>query len=406
MKDSYSSIASSVSMMDRPQVENFVKKLLRTNHVLTEALDKSQTGVIITGHDGSIIYANAKAVQILPFRSKTRYRYLPVWSCIMDKDISAYLKNCILRKSGDNNGDNNNEPCEKEFNIQFGSEVRIIYVSIDAADNSEAVIISFTDVTEDRKRELNMRHSASLATMSQAAGNFAHGIKNPLASFSLRLQILQRMLETRGTLKKEDVEDSLRVMTEEVDRLSSVVNSFLYALRPVDVVPRIGDITECVHSVVEFVKPEADKAGCRLTEEIAASLPRVMFDAVAMKEVLLNLVQNALQALEGRKDGVVIVSVKPDGDFVRISVTDNGPGISQQDFEKIFQPYYTTKTRGTGLGLPLVYKIVREHNGEVACESRPNEGAVFTVSLPVPPQERVQIDSDSDILTSAEGVEK
>ncbi len=142
-----------------------------------------------------------------------------------------------------------------------------------------------------------------------------------------------------------------------------------------------GDLNALINALGEFIRAELEQSNIRLLLELDDKLPPVLFDERYMKQVLLNLIKNAQAAMP--KGGLLtIATVGSDGE-VRISVCDTGTGISQENLKKIFEPYFTTKGNGTGLGLTLVYKIIREHQGEMSVDSRVGEGTDFEIILPV-----------------------
>jgi signal transduction histidine kinase len=176
------------------------------------------------------------------------------------------------------------------------------------------------------------------------------------------------------------------VIDEEIDRLNRIVVDFLFAVRPMNLELREGDINQFIKNVFEFVRYELAEAKVEAVLELAENLPRLDFDERILKQALLNLIQNAVAAMPGGGTLTVKTSLAEGG--VEIAVIDTGTGISDENLSKIFEPYFTTKEAGSGLGLTLVFKIVREHSGEIAVKSKAGEGTRFVVTLPVPQRER------------------
>lgn len=141
-----------------------------------------------------------------------------------------------------------------------------------------------------------------------------------------------------------------------------------------------------MREIAEFMGPEAEGADVMVKLSVEENLPRVLIDKRYMKQAILNLVKNALAAMPG--GGRLVLSVSRVEEEVRISVGDSGTGIPEEELPKIFEPYFTTKENGTGLGLTIVFKIVKEHRGEISVRSRPGQGSTFTIALPVPQKER------------------
>jgi signal transduction histidine kinase len=165
-----------------------------------------------------------------------------------------------------------------------------------------------------------------------------------------------------------------------VDRLNHIVVDFLFAVRPMLLELREKNINPLIEELAELVRAELDEANIRLLLELDEKLPPALIDERYMKQVLLNLIKNAQAAMPN--GGLLTIATQTSDNEIRISVCDTGAGISAENLKKIFDPYFTTKDNGTGLGLTLVFKIIREHQGEISVESREGEGANFEIILP------------------------
>jgi len=241
------------------------------------------------------------------------------------------------------------------------------------------------DITEKRRRDAQLRRAESLASLTTLAAGVAHEIKNPLGSISIHIQLIHKALMGREAVEVPFLERHLGVVEEEIERLNKIVVDFLFAVRPMDVQLRDRDPGELVRGIADFIRPEAEATGVSVELSIADNLPRVALDERLMRQALLNLVKNSLAAMPG--GGELRLAAEGSEDEVRLSVSDTGVGISEEALPKIFEPYFTTKENGTGLGLTITFKIVREHDGEIAVSSRPGLGSTFTISLPVPQKE-------------------
>ncbi len=234
----------------------------------------------------------------------------------------------------------------------------------------------------DREREL---------FLARLAGGLAHEIKNPLSTMAINLTLLEEEWsrgprgassgpselgprETRS-LKR------LRILKNEVSRLEGILDDFLLFARGgvVDRTPQ--DLVSVVREVLEFVEPENEARGIRTHIELPASLPLVMLDVGAFKQALLNLLVNGRQAMPG--GGEFIVRAERRGNHVEISITDTGVGMDEGELARCFELYWSTKTGGTGLGLPTVRRIVEEHGGTVNVLSEKGRGTSFSIVLPL-----------------------
>ena len=169
---------------------------------------------------------------------------------------------------------------------------------------------------------------------------------------------------------------------------------FLFAVKPMDVELKMSNINDTVEDLISFISLETEEKGIDLQFRKGNFLPSILLDAKLMRRALLNIVNNSISALSGRISPHIIFETKVDGNFVALSVEDNGSGMSEEVKEKIFEPYFTTKTQGgTGLGLTAVLKIMNAHKAEIGIESRKGEGTKFTFSFPIPQSERKGLES-------------
>jgi len=176
------------------------------------------------------------------------------------------------------------------------------------------------------------------------------------------------------------------VINEEIDRLNHIVLDFLFAVRPINLNLREANFNAFLQELAEFTAYELSDANVDLELDLDESLPLFDFDEQLMKQALLNLIQNAVAAMEG--GGMITLKTEHKDNDVVLHIIDTGTGISEKNLSKIFEPYFTTKERGSGLGLTLVFKIIREHRGELGVSSKEGEGTCFTITFPVPQRER------------------
>ena len=252
-------------------------------------------------------------------------------------------------------------------------------------------LVHMEDVTEKRSREARLRRAESLASLTTLAAGVAHEIKNPLGSMGIHLQLIQKKMggeDPRGPA--DHLLPPRACSSEEVDRLNRIVVDFLFAVKPMDTHLEDGDINAVIQELLEFVRPELDQAGVRIESRLSPAVPLLRIDARFIKQALLNLIKNAVAAMP--EGGTLTVSTERADNDALVRVSDTGAGIPEEIMDKIFEPYFTTKPFGTGLGLTIVFKIVKEHFGDISVASRVGEGTTFTLPLPVMPREKILID--------------
>ncbi|HET6486074.1 MAG TPA: ATP-binding protein [Spirochaetia bacterium] len=368
--------------MDVDQIRGLIVSLAQENDLLVMLLESMTDGIIVTDREHRVSFYNKSAERLFPFdRDEVRERVL--WECIADRELSAFFA-VNLR--------NQEKVVDREFTFTEGN-LRTLSVSLLPLVRDGSVqgnVVHIEDVTEKRSKEARLRRAESLASLTTLAAGVAHEIKNPLGSMGIHLQLIRKKMSGKKCIEAKDIDQHLSVMGEEVDRLNRIVVDFLFAVKPMDTRLEDGDINVVIQELLEFVRPEMDQAGVTLQADLAVGLPTLRLDPRYIKQALLNLIKNAVAAMPG--GGTLRIATERVGEEVRLRVSDTGTGIPDDIMDKIFEPYFTTKPFGTGLGLTIVFKIVKEHFGDITVTSRASEGTTFTISLPVPQTEKILID--------------
>ena len=363
---------------------------------LETVLDSLPRGILVCDIAHKLVLANKAARRFLSIVSYEQGREY-VWTVIPDESIAGFLSRSLT--SPDNLE-------EREFDAEVNGQTRLLCISVMYLVQNRQVhgsLILVDDITERRGREARMRRIENLASLTTLAAGVAHEIKNPLGSLSIHVQLIQKAMHAQEKLCGEhhgaggaeecepgryfrQINKYLNVVNEEVERLNGIVVDFLFAVRPMNAELRRGNINALIKELAEFVSVELSNANIECVLTLAENLPLVNFDERLMKQALLNLVKNAEASMSG--GGKLSITTEVRDGAVLISVADTGTGIPEENLTKIFEPYFTTKETGSGLGLTMVFKIIKEHQGEISVESRIGEGSVFIITLPIPQTER------------------
>jgi two-component system, NtrC family, sensor histidine kinase HydH len=226
-----------------------------------------------------------------------------------------------------------------------------------------------------REAEEAVRRSDRLAALGQLSAGLAHEIRNPLGTIRASAEMLGRNL----TAENEVAREVAGFISTEVDRANSLITRFLQFARPLEIRPERADLGQTLDRAVAQVEREAP--GIAIYRNYAPEIPPFPFDAELLERVFYNLVLNAAQA--STADGAVTVKTRAAEGVAEVAVIDRGAGIDPKHRDSIFNPFFTTKPDGAGLGLAIVSKIVDEHGGKMAVESEPGKGSVFRVLLPM-----------------------
>lgn len=239
------------------------------------------------------------------------------------------------------------------------------------------------------ERERDLVRTERLAAVGQMAAMITHEIRNPLSSIGLNTEMLEEELaEIRDP--PPEVEKLCRAITTEVDRLTSITEEYLHFARLPKPKLQRERIAPIVHNLAEFEREALAGREIELEVELGADVPPVLADDAQLRQALLNLLRNAADALDEIGGGTIRLRGRARADAppaAEIQVEDDGPGIADDLTERLFEPFFSTKEGGTGLGLAMAHQIIREHDGAIRVESRPGHGTTFTVTLPAAPED-------------------
>lgn len=238
-------------------------------------------------------------------------------------------------------------------------------------------VIAIQDLEPVKAVQSLVDYSVRLADLGRLTSGVAHEVKNPLNAMTIHLELLRGSLP----LDSPEARESLEVIEKEIRRLDRVVQDFLKFVRPQELNLRPLDVPTLFREVTDLVEGEAAQAGVRIKSVVGSGTPAAMADADLLRQALLNLLQNAIQAMPEAGDVMLRAGPGPEGD-VDLSIEDHGVGIPEEDLEKVFRLYYTTKPEGNGIGLALVYRTIQMHGGTIRIQSVVARGTTVRISLP------------------------
>jgi two-component system, sporulation sensor kinase E len=367
--------------LDIANIRLLFGQLAAENDLLAMVLHSMTDGVFVTDENCDLILFNKSAERLLPF-AESDVLEKKIWAVVSDTEIAGFLREKLSTQE---------KVSDKTFTLG-GPLTRTIALSILPLVKQGRIqgnLIHAEDVTERKTSEARLRRAESLAALTTLAAGVAHEIKNPLGSIAIHLQLAQKEMNGKKTIKPESLSPYITVIDEEVDRLNRIVVDFLFAVRPMNVQLEERDVNIVIRELVKFLTFELENAHIKIELSLTEDLPKVLIDEKYVKQALLNLIQNSMSAMSG--GGTLTIETRRKGPDVLVAVTDTGAGIPENIMDKIFEPYFTTKEFGSGLGLTLVYKIVKEHMGEISVTSREGKGTTFTLSFAVPQKDKRMI---------------
>ena len=373
--------------LDATQVRSLLHDLSGENERLEQVLESLDDGILVTDVEHRVIMHNKSSERLLPLAIREGSEGM-IWDVILDSDIAAFVRR---------NLQNQESVTDMEFALDYKGMHRILAISLLPLVHDghiQGSILHVEDVSEKRGRDARLRRAESLASLTTLAAGVAHEIKNPLGSIGIHLQLIEKHLTQEPGFQESPVSQYLTVINEEVDRLNKIVVDFLFAVRPMDIDLQEYDLNRTIEELLRFVKFELEQANIELATDLDPNLPKIMLDEKYLKQALLNMIKNAISAMPD--GGVLSVSTLQHGNEALIRLSDTGSGIDDDVLEKIFEPYFTTKDFGSGIGLTLVYKVVKEHMGDISVISQKGKGTTFTIVLPVPQHEQQLLGYEGD----------
>lgn len=394
-------VTQKAEKLSKEQLLSLLETMVDENESLYSVLESLSTGLLIIDNNFKLLRSNTIVESWLPFSERVediQGTDTPVWEYIEDEDIAAFLKKCK-----ENNITNSSE----DFSIvTSGGSVRFLTITISPLVNDGELngkVILVRDITEKRNQDVLLHRMENLANLTNLAAGMAHEIKNPLGAISIHIQLIQKALEKARENEdklpaKKFVEDHIDVVNEEIEHLNKLVMDFLLAVRPIKAQLELKDPDKLINGLIDFIKPEFNKAAIKVEFRQSESSKKIMLDEKLFRDVIMNISQNALAALktkfQGEEGGQFTISDKVEGNKYILTIADNGCGMSEETLAKIFEPYYTTKANGTGLGMTMVYKIIKEFSGEIFVNSKEGEGTAFVISFPIPQKDAKLIASN------------
>lgn len=367
-----------VTKIDKLNPESLQTHLLRLadeRGFLETIFQSIQEGIIVLDSEGTLQYANHAAEKLLGFsaqqvRSRSMLRYLREW------DFEHVL----------------DERRESDWSSVMTREVEVLYpehrfvsiYAVPAGEDRSRILLMLRDVTDVHERENSALESERIDAVRQLAAGVAHEIGNPLNALNIHLQLLARELKSEQKLESE-TRDYYRELVEtarsEVGRLDSIIKQFLGALRPSRPNLKPESPAVVLRDALQLLKSELENRGIEVAVEAPSFIPHVLLDSAQIKQVFYNLVKNAMEAVADNGKLRIVFDISDS--FVNISVWDNGKGIAADELNNIFEPFHTTKSSGTGLGLMIVKRIVEDHGGEIEVASKEGAGSCFKIRLPL-----------------------
>jgi two-component system, sporulation sensor kinase E len=362
-----------IDKLDAAKIRQIISELSTEKELYKLVFDSLIEGVIVTNRDNEVILANRTMEEFISIPIERIYSR-EIAYCNFDPEIKEVLDEALTRSE---------KVVDREIHLGRADQ-RIILSVLPLLGNGEAEghVIIFVDITEKRVREMQLRQAEGLAALTTLSAGVAHEIKNPLTSIDIHIQLMKKEIAKLEGEETKNMSNLLVIVKEEVDRLNSIVQDFLFAVRPMSMSTSMEDINEIVKEMAQFLQYEVEEQDIEFVLDLDEDLPRVVVDPKYLKQAFLNVIKNAIEAIHGKGEIHIKTESTEEGD-VAVHIVDNGEGIPESRMGKIYNPYFTTKKFGSGLGLVIVYKIIKELGGKLKVKSKEGVGTRFSIELPV-----------------------
>lgn len=366
-------ILGKIEDLDPTNLTILAQRLGHERRLLEAVFNIIQEGILIVDSKGIIEYSNDVANRMINLTDKD------LGSAILWKLVPDLARSIDFTHLGKDMA-----VISREIHMTYPENrfVRLYMVPLNQNELKPLFVIILRDITEEKVLTEEMIETEKLSSLFMLAASVAHELGNPLNSINIHLQLIQRLLsKIHGSTEAGKIKDSVEACVDEVSRLDGIIQNFLRAIRPMQPELKDSNLLDILNEVLVLQRHEMEGLDLRVEIILPASLPIVKVDRNQVKQAFFNVIKNAIHAMG--KNGLLKISTDIDEDYLNIHFEDNGIGIEEKNLSQIFNPYYSTKDSGSGLGMMIIQRIMRNHAGQVAIKSLPGEGTRVTLMFPL-----------------------
>ena len=363
-------ILSRLDQIEPEEVQALLSRLVREKGFLQKVFEALQEGVLLLDPSGGISFINHAGCRFFgttPEEAQSK----PLNEVVRGVDWSSLMQS-------------NRRTVSRDLEVFYPENRYLNFYLSPVAEEGEADlghVMLVRDVTRSREEAEKEMESEKLNALTLLAAGVAHEIGNPLNSLSLHLQLLERRIRDLPKCDQEPLQKHLGTASTEIGRLDTILKQFLQAMRPTKPERETTELHQLLEESLLALSPELESRKIPVKLDLVEDLPSLELDPTQIKQALYNVIRNAYQAVEQNSGKLLIQSNVTDYE-VRLSISDNGSGISPEAMGAMFEPFRTTKAEGTGLGMLIVRRILREHGGELEVESEEEVGTKVTLYFP------------------------
>ena len=362
--------------LDETNLQNLINRLARERELFEGIFNTVREGILVISKQGVVEYTNSEGMKIVGFKesdigSAVLWKWIPDLAPVINVDGGEHeidVQSSVTR--------------EIEMTYPEPRYVRVYMVPFEGFEDVDPhFVVILLDITREVASTEEKIESEKVSSIFLLAAGVAHELGNPLNSLTIHLQLMERLL---GKIEDENVrekfERSLKICSGEVERQDGIITNFLEAIRPAPPDLKDTNLMEVIEAVLQVQEQELLDSKVSVEMEVGDEAPVIAGDTNQLKQVFFNIIKNAREAM--KEEGTLRIQTRSDDDFFYVIISDSGEGIDKEDLASVFQPYYSTKSSGSGLGLMIVNRILREHGGQVGIDSKSGGGTVITLKFP------------------------
>ncbi len=368
-----------IDTLDTINLTNLAQRLARERALLETIFDTALEGIMVVDGQGIVHFANAASRKMAGIKEKD-IGVVPLWRLVPGLRDSLGLSEGQPLESS---------VTSRELELTYPEKryVRLYILPIEEEGDLQELesirdrfVVIISDITREKLTNEEQIESEKVSSILLLAAGVAHELGNPLNSITIHLQLLERRLKKMKGKEAAKLQDSVEICRSEVDRLDGIIDNFLEAIRPREPDVQVIDLNEPLSDVLQFYANELSDREISVEVEVGSEPPVVAADRNQMKQAFFNVIKNAVEAME--PGGVLTVKNRFDDESVYLEFSDSGSGIGQEELPRVFEPFHTSKKTGTGLGLMIVQRIMRDHGGQIGIDSKEKVGTVVTLEFP------------------------
>ncbi len=374
MKDFWERFVDRYDKIDRERMERYLRSLAREKGLLQSVFESISEAIVVLNREKRILFINTTARQMLGISGAN-----PV-----NKSILRYLTDLGLVKFFDDEDLFSRSAFSTEFRTtrprKMVLQLNIFPYRMDS--DVEGIIVLMKDITQQKKQQMDAFQSEKLGALSTLAAGVAHEIGNPLNSVGIHMQLMEKDIrKIKNRKSKEKLMGYVQSAKTEISRLDKMIRTFLTAVRPASLDIAKHNINHILENVLDFLYYEISEKNIAIEKEYSPKVPLIPLDEAQIRQAFFNIIKNGVEAMPNGGQLKITSAVKKEE--VVVTFADTGAGISEEDISRIFDPYFTTKQKGSGLGLMIVYKVISDHGGRIEVESNKGSGTKIKVFLPI-----------------------